>query len=307
MLEKALEAERKRSASLSAKLKKSRADKRRTQSSMDPNVEQLEEIRLHSTMNEDGRSTQNSFSNESSFLTCMNSLTFASLNVPECKPVNEGEDIDRRTFEKWRDMLETSMQLVGVSDEPTKMNAFKIRAGSRLLDIFDSTTSSAESPNAEMYPYSNAIARITHFFGSRDYCLMQRHKLRSITQTNGETDTKFVKRVIDAAKLCSFGEEQMLENVVFVVQSHAVNVKIREASRKVLRKGGSLATLLEKVQACEMEKMNEEIFLKNHKKTVQAEVAAVSYASAGQSSSRPGFRSKNSTHNSSGYLDNLGF
>ncbi|XP_062541661.1 uncharacterized protein LOC134209670 [Armigeres subalbatus] len=122
------------------------------------------------------------------------------------------------------------------------------------------------------------MARLTSLFSSRDYCLMQRQKLRSITQNADETDLKFVKRVIAAAKLCNFGEEQLLENVVFIIQSSAVNIKVREASRKVLRKGGNLTSLLDKIQACEMEKLNEEMYRKNHRKTNNAEVAAVSYS-----------------------------
>lgn len=84
--------------------------------------------------------------------------------------------------------------------------------------------------------------------------------------------------MIAAAKLCNFGEEQLLENVVFIIQSSAVNIKVREASRKVLRKGGNLTSLLDKIQACEMEKLNEEMYRKNHRKTNNAEVAAVSYS-----------------------------
>ncbi|XP_062708802.1 serine/arginine repetitive matrix protein 1-like isoform X2 [Aedes albopictus] len=272
-LEAALNTQRKISVALATKLNSSKSAKKVGRCSNVSNSDEFIDI-MHSTANEIANSRDQG---ESSLYSCMNNMSIASLNVPECKSSDGEDDIDKKTFQKWKDLLETSMQLVGISDELTKMRIFRIKAGSKLLDILDSTTSTPENPNAESHPYSNAIARLTNSFGSRDHCLMQRQKLRSISQNAGETDLKFVKRVVAAAKLCDFGDEQLLENVAFVIQSHADNFKVREASRKVLRKGGSLAALLEKVQAFEMEKFNEEIYLKNRKKSVDSEIAAVSY------------------------------
>ncbi|KXJ82672.1 hypothetical protein RP20_CCG012238 [Aedes albopictus] len=172
-------------------------------------------------------------------------------------------------------MLETSMQLVGVTDEYTKVRLFKIKAGSKLLSILENTSSPAEAPSPESYPYSNAVTRLQNFFGSRDYRLMQRQKLRSMTQNVGESDVKYVKRVVAVAKLCDFNDEQLMENVAYVIQSHAPNPKIREISRKILRKGGSIATLLEKIQAYELERVHEDIYQKNHSQQPRSTVATV--------------------------------
>lgn len=257
-------AERRRSAILAKKLKRSRLEK-----SMQANEDNNDFLMRHSTMRED-----QSKLNESALQTSMNNLSLATLNVPECKPTTGEEEIDKKSFEQWKDLLESSMQLVGVTEEHVKMSIFKIKAGPKLLDVLYGTTTAEGIPDQDSNPYSNAISRLNNYFGSRDYTLMQRQKLRSLTQNSDESDTKYVKRVIAAAKLCDFGGEQLCENVVLTLQSHAVNLKIREICRKVLRKGESLTYLLDKVRAIEIEKVNEELYAKNHQQIKQ--VAAVS-------------------------------
>nr|XP_019558059.1 uncharacterized protein LOC109426945 [Aedes albopictus] len=209
-------------------------------------------------------------------MTSMSNLSFASLQVPECKPCDEEEDIDRKTYEQWKELLEASMQLAGVSDEFTKMNIFKIKAGPKLLDVLEGTVSNLNSPDIRTAPYSNAIQRLCTFFGSRDYSFMQRQKLRTLTQKAGETDSKYVKRVIAIAKLCDFDEKNLVEQVADSIQAHASDRKVREAARKFLRKGGQLSELLDKVRTLEMDQMNEAMYAKSHQQAKQqAEVAAV--------------------------------
>lgn len=268
MLAKELEEERKRNASLVLKLKKARANNKQAEKSLD----ERSFVRLHSTMREDcSDSAQNSV-----LMSSMSNLSFASLQVPECKPDDGEEEVDRKSYEQWKKMLEASMQLAGVVDETTKMNIFRIKAGHKLLDVLDGTVSSAESPDISHFPYSNAIHRLGAYFGSRDYTFMQRQKLRSLTQQSGEMDVKYVKRVIAVAKLCDYEDANVAEQVADTIQAHAMNRRVREIGRKILRKGGSLADLLEKVRAAEMEQLNEEVFAKNHG-SAQAEVAAVAY------------------------------
>lgn len=292
LLKKALEEEKKRSASFSMRLKKprnksqthntaasvNRPFKQRNSAVLDKpqwDVSENSPEEMILTNSPETDDSEQRRLTESSFRMSMNNLSFASLNIPECKPVEGDDDIDRRSFEQWREMLETSMQLVGVTDEYTKVRLFKIKAGSKLLSILENTSSPAEAPSPESYPYSNAVTRLQNFFGSRDYRLMQRQKLRSMTQNVGESDVKYVKRVVAVAKLCDFNDEQLMENVAYVIQSHAPNPKIREISRKILRKGGSIATLLEKIQAYELERVHEDIYQKNHSKQPRSTVAAV--------------------------------
>nr|XP_029719370.1 uncharacterized protein LOC115261611 [Aedes albopictus] len=158
----------------------------------------------------------------------------------------------------------------------TKINIFKIKAGSQLLDILEGSVTNSDSPDIRSAPYSNAIHRLGTFFGSRDYSFMQRQKLRSMVQKQGETDSKYVKRVIAAAKLCDFGDSALAEQVADSIQAHASNHKVREMARKFLRKGGQLGELLDKTRALEMDQLNEEIYVKSHQPTnEQAQVAAV--------------------------------
>lgn len=264
-LARELEEERKRNASLLAKLKKAKSDNRRLEQSMDGSF-----VRMHSTIREDNTGNEQN----SVFMASMSNLSFGSLNVPECKPFDGEEEIDRKSFEQWRHMLEASMQLAGVVDETTKMNIFTIKAGPKLLDVLEGTVTHSDSPDVAIFPYANAIHRLTAFFGSRDYIFMQRQKLRSLSQIAGETDVKYVKRVIAIAKLCDFNDTNLVEQVADSVQQHALNRRVREAGRKILRKGGSLADLLDKVRTLEMDQLNEDLFAKNHQQSAQ--VAAVS-------------------------------
>ncbi|XP_065085175.1 uncharacterized protein LOC135707300 [Ochlerotatus camptorhynchus] len=66
--------------------------------------------RLSSTRN----TTTTTAQEESRFLSSMNQLSVASINVPECKSADD-EDIHRQTFELWKDLLMDSMKLAGVT------------------------------------------------------------------------------------------------------------------------------------------------------------------------------------------------
>jgi hypothetical protein len=90
---------------------------------------------------------------DSRFVSSMNQLSVASVNVPECKPSIEGEDIHRHSFEMWKELLIDSMALAGIQDEITKFTVFKVKAGERLLEVFRSTKSSLDAPDAVIYPF----------------------------------------------------------------------------------------------------------------------------------------------------------
>lgn len=295
-LEKALEAQVKRTSELSVKLKQVRADNKQLRESKLRFEEDSGSMPRHSTMREEFASNQNN----SLLLTSMNTLSVASLSIPECKPAENEDDIDRKSFETWKELLEASMDLIGVSDEITKMNVLRVKAGPKLLEVLDGTPAQSV-PDVSTAPYSNAIKRLKNFFGSREYNLVQRQKLRAMSQMPDETDTKYVKRVISAAKLCDFDDDKQTESVAEVIQLHALNIKVREAARKLLRKGGSLLELADKVHGYEMDKKNEEIFAKTHPSTTEAVVAAVSHGQPGtsyrrssyQGGSFKGFRGRN--------------
>lgn len=279
LLTEALEEERRKSASLSAKLKEAHARNRQLEHFSNVGNNGVDFMRRHSTMREP-------IGNDS-LSSSMHGLSYASLSIPECKPSEGEEDIDRKCFENWKDLFEASMQLMGVFDENVKMSIFKIRAGANLLEILVGAAPSKDTPHAELAPYSNAMGRLKNYFGSREYVLLQRQKLRSVTQNSTESAVKFVKRIIAIAKLCDFNDDQLVENIADVMQIQALDLKVRDIGRKILRKGCSLSDLLEKVRAFEIEKQNEELFARNHP-SPQAVVAAVSHVAQ----SKPAFRGR---------------
>ena len=252
-MRKALKLERKRNMLLVAKLQKMKFKNNRLQRAM-PFEESIDMEPRHSTAIDIA-------SNDSSTLAIsMNSLSAVSINIPECKPLDIKDEIDRKSFENWKDLLEASMELAGITDEHTKNNVFKVKAGPLLLETLGGTPTLA-FPDVAIAPYSNAMKRLKDLFGSREYRLVQRQKFRSLTQGADESDLKYVKRVIASAKLCDFDEEKLTESVTEVLQLHALNSKIREAGRKVMRKGGTLTALVDKIRGYELDKTNEEILL----------------------------------------------
>lgn len=229
-------------------------------------------------------STMRGIGDDSSILT---SMSFASLQIPECKPAEGEQEIDKRSFEQWRNILEASMKFSGITEESVKINVFRMKAGPKLIDVLEGTVSSAKAPDEETLPYSNVMYRLKELYGSRDYTLLQRQKLRSMTQGPTEGDVVFVKRVVAVGRLCDYGTDQLMESVADVVQSHATNVKVREAARKIIRKGGTIAELLDKVRSAEIERQSEELYAKSHQQPA-VNVAAVSYASSSSHQPNPG-------------------
>lgn len=71
---------------------------------------------------------------ESKFLSSMNQLSVASINVPECK-ASDGDEIHRHTYEIWKDLLVDSLKLAGIEDEPTMFTVFKVNINYLLQGI----------------------------------------------------------------------------------------------------------------------------------------------------------------------------
>lgn len=217
--------------------------------------------------------------NELSMLT---SMSFASLQVSTCTP-KEGEEVDKKSFERWKEQLEAAMKFAGIFNENMKMNAFKMKAGYSLLDTLEATSPNDSSSDAQLFPYTNAMERLHKYYSSHDYVFLQRQKLRSMNQNDGESDLTYVKKIIDLAKLCNYKDNQLIETVVDVIQAHATNPRVRKTGIKVLRKRGSITDLLDKVRECEMEQMNDINFARTHQQNSQVQpsalVAAVSNSS----------------------------
>ncbi|XP_038117093.1 uncharacterized protein LOC119769234 [Culex quinquefasciatus] len=301
-LAKALEHEKRRNASLMSLLKKTRNKADSFNWVEEPSIEEdlPRQVDRNSTMKE-------SFSgNESSIMT---SMALASLNISECKP-RDGKEIDKQTFERWKQTLQAALQISGIEDERAKANAFTIKAGEKLKDLLEATSSGVDAPDETLFPYSNMMYRLEQHFGSQDYLLLQRQKLRSLLQETGEEDSKYVRRVVAGAKLCGYSDDSLFENVVDVLQAHALSLDVRKACRKLLRSKEApkrkLEHLLEEVDALEVDQKHEAIFARNHPPLkVSAEVSAVRsghpvfsgnhhYSSRGGVSARPPYSPRSS-------------
>lgn len=225
----------------------------------------------------------------SRFMSSMNQMSISSISVPECKPLVEGEQLGRRDFEAWKDLLTDSFKLAGVDDEATQFVVLKLKAGPMLLEIYKNTKSTAEAPNDELYPFSNALFRLKAYFGSASDIMLQRRKLAVMVQRPEETDLSFIMRVGAIARLCDFAEGKEFEEITSTVAEHARNKEVRTVALKMLSHQGSFTDLVDKVREIEAVNMNEEFYHLKHGKPNQAMVAAVSaeYGRAGPS--RRGF------------------
>lgn len=211
-----------------------------------------------------------------SLISTMNSWTLGTLNIPECVPSQGESEIDKRAYEYWKETLIASLQLVSSADEQAKFGVFKIKAGVKLREIFSTTVSAPGMPDERMEPFSNALARLNDYFGSRTYLLSQRGKLMNLSQTPTETSVEFVRRVASAAKLCDYGIDEEMEAVVRVVTTGASDSKVRVLARRNWVKRGTIKDLIDLVREHELEKANEEEFQRLHRRSEPAVIAAVS-------------------------------
>lgn len=212
---------------------------------------------------------------DSLLLPSMNNWTLNALNIPECVP-SEGEtEVDKRAYEYWKDILVSSLDLSNTVDEYTKFGVFKIRAGQKLREIFNTTTTTAGMPDEKSKPFSNAMARLDAYYGSRTYILAQRGKLMMMTQITTESSVEFVRRVASAAKLCNYGADDEMEAVVRVITKGASDAKVRVMAYRNWVKQGSMKDLIDLVRDREIEKSNEAEFQRTHEHNKPLSVAAV--------------------------------
>lgn len=215
---------------------------------------------------------------ESRLYTSINQLSIASVNIPECKPAEDGE-IHRHSFEAWKDLLSDSMVLAGIGDEFTKFTVFKVKAGARLLEIFKNTKSSCKDPDVESYPFANAMARLKSYFGSGSDIMLMRRKLALLSQNPNESDLSYITRVGSMARLCDFDATKEFEQIVATVAEHAVNREVRTVALKMLSRNQSFTDLIDKVREIEAIKLNEEFVRKKYQQPKSEVIATVSAAS----------------------------
>lgn len=216
------------------------------------------------------RNTMEKNVEESRFLTSMNQLSVASININECKPSDDG-DIHRQSFELWKDLLVDSLHLAGIEDELTKFTVFKVKAGQRLLEIYRSTQSSDGAPDQTSNPFSNALHRLRSYFGSGSDILLMRRKLATMTQGPTESDLSFITRVGSTARLCEFEAEKEFEQIADRVAEHARDRNVRTAALKMLSRKKCFTDLVDKVREIEAIKLNEDYITRNNRNSEQYE------------------------------------
>lgn len=223
-------------------------------------------------------STRISSKEGSQFMASVTQLSLSSINIPECKPLDGDDEIYRHAYEAWKELLEDTMRLAGVEDEQTKFTLFKIKAGTRLLQIFRNTKSHGDCPDSEIEPFANAMHRLKTYFGSGSDVMFQRRKLALMMQNPGESSLAFITRVGATARLCEYDEEKEMEEIVGTVAEHAVSKDVRVAALKMLNRKGKFSSLVDKVRELDAIQMNEEYFKLKHQRPETASVAAVSAA-----------------------------
>uniref|UniRef100_A0A182W2H8 Uncharacterized protein n=1 Tax=Anopheles minimus TaxID=112268 RepID=A0A182W2H8_9DIPT len=85
-------------------------------------------------------------------LSLTTSLSFAIMQIESCKPKEGEQEIDRNTFEQWKNKFEAAIEFAGITSEPTKMNAFKMKAGHILIDMLQATSPNDSKTDAGLSP-----------------------------------------------------------------------------------------------------------------------------------------------------------
>lgn len=234
-----------------------------------------EEVEINSPCSSTMRQDFGVTSHESLLLTSMSNWTLGTINIPECVPTDGEVDIDKRAFEQWKDIFYASISLVNTQDERTLFGLFKIKAGSKLREIYNTTVSSPDMPNQLTAPLSNAMERLNGYFSSRTYILGQRGKLMNMSQAPTESSMQFVRRVGSAAKMCNYKEDEEMEAMVRVLTKGASDSRIRVLAYRNWIKQGSLKDLIDLVRDRELEKVNEDEYQRNHVNNTAVTIAAV--------------------------------
>lgn len=233
---------------------------------------------------------QHGASENESLLATINNMSLGSLNIPECKP-SEGEtDVDKKAYEHWKEILVASFNLVHATDEQAKMDIFKIKAGTKLVEVMQGTSTTTDMPDESTKPFSNAIARLDQYFGSRTYIIGQRGKLMNTIQLSGESNISFVRRVAAAAKLCDYKNDEEMEAVVRTIVRGTTDSRVRILAHRNWVNQGDMNSLIAMVRDREMELFHEEEYQKLNKQT--STIAVVSQAAAPRFQFRRGMVSR---------------
>ncbi|XP_055590940.1 uncharacterized protein LOC129743020 [Uranotaenia lowii] len=237
---------------------------------------------------------------ESRLTSSVNQLAISSILIPECKPLASDTEIHRHTFEAWIELLNNYLDLAGIVDEPTKFTIFKVKAGSQLLQVFKNTSSSTGDPDPCLFPFSNAVHRLTLYFGSTSGVMLNRRTLASIVQGVEESDLTFINRVAATARLCNYEDREFAE-IVGTVAERAVHKEVRVAAFKMMGRQGTFTQLVDKIREIEAIRINEKCFELKHRKQEPLVLAPIEVDSATQkNASTSGFRQR-STQEYMGY------
>ncbi|XP_062716010.1 uncharacterized protein LOC115262083 [Aedes albopictus] len=190
-------------------------------------------------------------------------MSLSALGIPECLPTDGDSEIDRKSYEHWKKIFEASMDLMRSVDENTRFSIFKIKAGVKLLEVYDSTATTSGMPDEKDEPYSNAIARLNEYYGSRTYMLTQRSKLINMVQRKDEDSVQFVRRVGAATKLCGYHEDEEMEAIVRTITKGTLDNRVRKLAHRNWTRQGSLKELIDAVRDSEIERYNEEEFVRS--------------------------------------------
>ncbi|XP_055592608.1 uncharacterized protein LOC129744220 [Uranotaenia lowii] len=228
----------------------------------------------------------------------MNQMNF--VNISECIPINGETEINKRSYEHWKNVINSAFNIAQTSDENIKIDVLKMKAGSYLLDLLKSTTTQQGMPDEKIQPYSNAISRLDSYFNSSAYSLSQKMKLSNMVQKPSETNMEYVNRVTQASKLCNFNlPSEEFEAISRTITRGSKDSRIRTLAYRVLTEGGTLGQFIDHVRNREVELENEEEYQRLHQQKLVT-VAAVSYKT------RPNISNNRGGQNRRGYFHGRG-
>lgn len=167
------------------------------------------------------------------------------------------------------------MKLLGIHDESTMFTIFRVKAGQQLLEIFKNTKSDHNAPDAETFPFLNAMYRLKSYFGSGSDVMLQRRKLAVMDQKADESDLSYISRVGATARLCDFEEGKEFEQIVSTIAEHALCKDVRALALKMLSRNATFTDLVDKIRELEAIRLNEEFFMKKKMKPEPATVVPI--------------------------------
>nr|CAH7744111.1 unnamed protein product [Callosobruchus chinensis] len=156
----------------------------------------------------------------------------------------------RGNWEKWLRSLELYLASEDITSVEKKRNKLLHLGGSHLQEVAYSIPGAIESYNKEENNdvFKTLVDKLTDFFSPKQNSTFERHIFRSIQNEDGEDFNKFLLKIRQQAKRCSFGKSEIEATEISMKDKIIDSWASLDLKKKLLEKERSLDEIIELCQ-----------------------------------------------------------